>query len=94
MVKAIIYKPSKTSTQSGRKNTQKWILTYLTALPQKADSLIGWVGSGSTLNQLKLKFSSKEKAIDYATQNGLFFEIREPHQSLLKQKSYTDNFTK
>lgn len=94
MTKAIIYKPSKTSMQSGRQNTKKWILTYTMPLPQKADSLTGWVGSGSTLNQLKLKFSSKEKAVHYASQNGLSFEIREPHQSSFKQKSYAENFTK
>ncbi|MDP1723471.1 MAG: ETC complex I subunit [Alphaproteobacteria bacterium] len=92
MVKAIIYKPSKTSTQSGRQNTKNWVLTY-TPSPQKADSLMGWIGSGSTMNQLKLKFSSKENAINYAIQNGLLFEIREPHLSSFKEKSYAENFT-
>ena len=94
MTKAIIYKPAKTATQSGKLNTKSWILTYTGDLPQRADSLMGWIGYGATSDQIKLSFPSKEDAISYAQQKCLEFEVREPHLPKFKQKSYAENFTK
>jgi hypothetical protein len=56
------------------------------------DRLIGWVGSDDTTQQISLKFPTREAAIAYAERNGLTYQIDEPHQRVVKPKSYSDNF--
>ena len=65
MKKAKIYKPSKTALQSGTKKYDKWIIEYLTEKPG-INPLMGWESSTDTLTELKLEFSTKELAIEYA----------------------------
>jgi len=36
---------------------------------------MGWESSTDTLSELKLEFSTKESAIDYAKRNKIIFEI-------------------
>ena len=43
---------------------------------------------------LKLEFSSKELAIEYAKKNKIDFEVIEPNKRKITLKSYADNFTK
>ena len=56
--------------------------------------LMGWESSNDTLGEVKLKFSSKEKAIEYAKSNNIDYEIAEPQNSEFIIKSYADNFLK
>ena len=77
--------------QSGLKKTNKWILEFETKNPTK-NPLMGWESSSDTLSELKLEFSSKEKAIDYAKKRKIDFEIIEPKKRKLLKKSYADNF--
>ena len=77
--------------QSGLKKTNKWILEFETKNPTK-NPLMGWESSSDTLSELKLEFSSKEKAIDYAKKKKIDFEIIEPKKRKLLKKSYADNF--
>ena len=51
--------------QSGLKKTNKWILEFETKDPTK-NPLMGWESSSDTFGELKIEFSSKNKAIDYA----------------------------
>ena len=92
MKKAIIFKPSKTAMQSGLGNTDKWILKYITENPG-INPLMGWESSTDTLTELKLEFSTKESAIDYAKKNKIEFEIINPQERKIVKKSYSDNFT-
>jgi hypothetical protein len=55
---------------------------------------MGWESSTDTLTELKLKFSSKDKAIEYAKKNKIKFEIIESKEKQFIKKSYADNFTK
>ena len=91
--KAKIYKPSKTATQSGLKKFDKWILEFITNDPT-INPLMGWESSDDTLSELKMEFSSKEIAIDYATKNNIDYEVIEPKERKTVIKSYSDNFTK
>jgi hypothetical protein len=91
MKKAKIYIPNKNPMQSGLKKTNKWILEFETKNPTK-NPLMGWESSSDTLSELKLEFSSKEKAIDYAKKRKIDFEIIEPKKRKLLKKSYADNF--
>ena len=90
--KAKIYIPTKSAMQSGRGKLKNWILRFDTRDP-KTNVLMGWESSDDTLNEVKLKFSSKEKAIDYAEANNIDYKIIEPKQKKFVIKSYEENFT-
>ena len=93
MKKAKIYKPSKTAMQSGLKKFDKWILEYFSEKPG-INPLMGWESSKDTYSELKLEFSSKQLAIEYAKKNNINFELVEPQNRKIIKKSYADNFTK
>ena len=93
MNKAKIYKPAKTAMQSGLGKNDKWVIEYITKNPG-INPLMGWESSTDTLSELKLEFSTKESAIDYAKRNKIIFEVIEPKQRIILKKSYSDNFTK
>ena len=92
MKKAKIYKPSKTAMQSGMRNTKNWLLEFDTLNPG-INPLMGWESSTDTLTELKLEFSSKDKAIEYAKKNKIDYELIEPNTRKINKKSYSDNFT-
>ena len=56
--------------QSGNAKSNKWILEFKTKDPTK-NPLMGWESSSDTLTELKLEFSSKELAINYAKKKKL-----------------------
>ena len=64
-----IYKPSKSSMQSGQMNTKKWLAEYISDIDTKKDVLMGWNSSLDTQSQIKIFFDTKEQAINWATQN-------------------------
>jgi hypothetical protein len=91
--KAKIYIPAKTATQSGRGKQKTWILEFETKDPH-TNPLMGWESSSDTLKEVKLKFTSKDKAIDYASANNIEFSVIEPKKKTFVIKSYEENFTK
>jgi len=93
MNKAKIYIPNKNPMQSGRGKTDKWVLQFETKDPT-INPLMGWVSSSDTYTELKLEFSTKELAINYAKKNKIEFEIIEPKIRKVVKKSYADNFLK
>ena len=52
---------------------------------------MGWESSSDTYSELKLEFSTKELAINYAKKK-INFEIIEPNKRKVVKKSYADNF--
>ena len=93
MKKAKIYKPSKSAMQSGLKNSDKWIIEFITDNPG-LNPLMGWETSTDTYTELKLEFKTKDLAIDYAKRNNITFEIIENKERKISKKSYADNFIK
>ena len=79
--------------QSGLGKSVKWILEFETKDPTK-NPLMGWESSSDTLSELKLEFSSKDNAINYAKKKKINFEIIEPKKRKIMKKSYADNFLK
>lgn len=79
--------------QSGIAKNAKWVLEFKTKNPTK-NPLMGWESSSDTLTELKLKFSSKELAINYAKKNKINYELIEPKKRKTVIKSYADNFLK
>jgi hypothetical protein len=91
-MKARIYKPSKTAMQSARGNTGKWVLEYELATPRTPEALMGWSGSGDTLNQVRLKFDSQEAAMNFAEKKGLDYTLASARGRKLRPRNYGDNF--
>ncbi len=92
MRKARIYIPTKTAMQSGMAKQKKWILEYFTR-DTKVNPLMGWETSDDTLSEIKLEFETKDKAVEYAKNNKIEFELLEPNKRKFVIKSYSDNFT-
>ena len=93
MKKAKIYKPARTAMQSGKRNTKNWLLEFDT-LNTGINPLMGWETSKDTMSEVKLQFSTKDQAINYAKKNDLDFYIIEPQKRKIIKKSYSDNFLK
>ena len=93
MKKAKIYIPNKSPMQSGLGKIDKWILEFETKDPT-SNPLMGWESSSDTLTELRLEFSTKELAIDYAKKKKIDYEIIEPKKRKTIIKSYADNFLK
>ena len=77
--------------QSGLGKTSKWILIYETKDPT-INPLMGWESSSDTLTELKIEFSSKELAVNYAKKMKIDYEVVEPKKRKIVKKSYADNF--
>ena len=92
MKKAKIYIPSKTATQSGLGKEDKWILEFDTK-DTTTNPLMGWESSNDTLGEVKIEFTTKEKAIEYAKNNNIIYKVIEPNKKRFVIKSYTENFT-
>lgn len=93
MKKAKIYIPSKTATQSGLGKEDKWILEF-ESKDTSINPLMGWESSNDTMGEVKLEFSSKDKAIEYAKNNNISYKVIEPNKRKFIIKSYAENFTK
>ena len=93
MKKAKIYIPAKTAMQSGRGKLKKWVLEFETK-DTSINPLMGWESSTDTLEEVILKFSTKEKAIEYAKKNNISYKLIEPKKKEFVIKSYADNFIK
>ena len=79
--------------QSGYAKTNKWIIEFNTE-NTTINPLMGWESSTDTMSEVKLEFSSKELAINFAKKNKIDFELIEPQKRKISRKSYADNFTK
>ena len=89
---ARIYQPAKPATQSGRFKTRLWIVEPEPRSRIEADRLIGWIGSDSTDQQVLLRFPTQEAAVDFCDRHGITYTLTEPHQRVVKPKSYAENF--
>lgn len=87
---ARIFKPAKTAMQSGQGGTKEWMLQYDPS-HREIDPLMGWT-SGDTLNQVRLRFDTKEEAIAFAEKHGIQYVVEESKQRTVKPKAYSDNF--
>ena len=93
MKKAKIYIPSKTATQSGLGKEDRWILEF-DSKDTTTNPLMGWESSNDTMGEVKLEFSTKDKAIEYAKNNNISYKVIEPNKRKFIIKSYAENFTK
>jgi len=89
---ARIYRPAKTAMQSGNAATKKWVLEFAPEARREVEPLMGWTSSRDMKSQIRIEFSTKDEAIEYARRNGIAFAVREPKPRKHRAKSYADNF--
>ena len=93
-MRARIYRPAKTAMQSGTAKTHNWVLEYFPETPRDIDPLMGWTSSSDTQTQVKLRFETKEAAIEYAAEHGIDAVVTEPHERKpnVRPFGYGENF--
>ncbi len=87
-----IFQPSKTTMQSGRGNTKRWLLQFESSSARFHDPLMGWIGSSDTRQQLRMGFETREQAVAFAERYGLQYSVQEPQARQMRPKNYAENF--
>lgn len=93
-MRARIYQPAKTAMQSGTAKTHQWVLEYAPASAREVDPLMGWTSSSDTQAQVRLRFDSKQAAVEYAAANGIEAQVQEPKKRKpnIRPGGYGENF--
>ncbi len=93
-MQARIYQPARSAMSSGMGKTRAWILEFVPAERKQVDPLMGWTGSGDTQAQVRLRFSSRAAAEEYAAAHGIEARIFEPHKRRfnIRPGGYGENF--
>ena len=92
--KFMIFKPAKSSMQSGLLNTKKWCLVTKDVENTFLSSKFCWTGSSNSHKKIPLFFDNKNSAIRFAELNNYDYEIIEPKKRKVLKKSYASNFTR
>ncbi len=96
-MRAKIYSPAPNTMQSGQLRTGDWILEFYPTNKKIIDPLMGWSGSKGTKNQLRMRFKTKESAIDYAQQNQIKYDLIETkartRKPNIRKMGYAENFS-
>ena len=93
-MRARIYKPARNAMQSGSAKSKRWVLEFAPASRRAVDPLMGWTSSNDTQSQVKLRFDSKEAALEYAQENGIEAVVSEPktRKANIRAGGYGENF--
>ena len=93
-MRARIYKPAKTAMQSGTARTKGWVLEFAPESARSVDPLMGWTSSSDTQSQVRLRFDTKEAALDYAKDKGIEAVVTEPkaRKRNVRARGYGENF--
>lgn len=93
-MRARIYQPARTAMSSGQGKTKHWLLEFAASAPREVDPLMGWTSSSDTQSQVRLRFDSKEAALDYAKEHGLEVTVTEPNKRKpnVRARGYAENF--
>lgn len=91
---ARIYQPAKTAMSSGMARTKYWILDFTADEPRRIDPLMGWTSSSDTQAQVRLRFNSKEEALEYAKDHGIDAVVTQPKKRAtnIRPGGYGENF--
>ncbi|OBY26706.1 ETC complex I subunit [Leisingera sp. JC1] len=93
-MQARIYRPARNAMTSGMAKTRKWVLEFAPASAREVDPLMGWTSSTDTQAQVKLRFDSKEAAVEYAEDHGIDAVVVEPkvRKANIRAGGYGENF--
>lgn len=92
---ARIYKPSRPATQSGNAGTDHWVLEFVSETRREVDPLMGWTSNNDTQAQVRLRFPTREAAMDYARDHRIDAVVQEPHKRKpnIRKGGYAENFS-
>lgn len=93
-MRARIYQPAKTAMSSGTARTKHWVLEYVPDSPRAIDPLMGWTSSADTQQQVRMRFDSKEAALEYARDHGIDAIVLDPKKRKpnIRPRGYGENF--
>ncbi|SMX24073.1 ETC complex I subunit [Boseongicola aestuarii] len=91
---ARIFKPAKSAMSSGQAKTREWVLEYVNDTAREVDPLMGWTSSNDTQSQIRMRFATKEAALEYAKDNGIGAVVVEPkpRKPNIRAGGYGENF--
>ncbi len=90
---AKIYRPAPNAMQSGKANSQEWMLEFDGSAARSVDPLMGWISSTDTSSQLRMTFETREEAIEFAQRQGIEFQVVEARKPRRITKVYAENFS-
>jgi len=92
MKKVVIFRGTRTPTQSGNFKSKFWYLKFDKLVDYEEDTMTGWIGNAVPENTSKLKFTTLESAISYAENKNYSYRILSNSNKKIRIKSYADNF--
>ena len=75
--KFLIFKPAKSSMQSGLKNTNKWCLSNCEMNDSYISSKFCWNGSSNPEKRIKLFFKTLDEAKKFALKRNILFDYKQ-----------------
>ena len=93
-MQARIYQPARSAMTSGQANTKSWVLEFAPEEARRIDPLMGWTGSGDMRGQVRMRFATREAAVDYAERHGIPYMVEEPKKRRhnIRPRGYGGNF--
>ena len=93
-MRARIYRPARSTMQSGTAKTKQWVLEFSPAQARKVDPLMGWTSSGDMDAQVRLRFDDQNAAEAYARAHGIDYVVVPPktRRPNLRPGGYAENF--
>ena len=91
---ARIFRPTKSAMSSGQAKTREWVLEYVNDTAREVDPLMGWTSSDDTQAQIRMRFATKEAALEYAKDNGIDAVVVDPkpRKPNVRPGGYGENF--
>ena len=93
-MRARIYKPARNAMQSGTAKHRNWVLEFAPEERREVDPLMGWTSSGDMQSQVRMRFATKEAALEYAQAHGIDAQVFEPktRKPNVRAGGYGENF--
>ena len=93
-MRARIYQPARTAMSSGTAKTHTWLLEFDQETARSIDPLMGWTSSDDTQTQVRLRFETKDDALEYARGHGLDVIVQQPNKrrANIRPGGYGENF--
>ena len=92
-MKVRIYKPSRSAMQSGPGKAKQWVIEAVTTSKRQPESLMGWISSEDTLNQIMIRrFDNAQEAIAHAEREGWEYSVGVAQERKVRPRNYMDNF--
>ena len=89
---ARIFQPGRSAMTSGQGKSHGWVVEFPSESRRPVDPLMGWTGQTDMRSQVKMQFSTKEAAIEYAQRHGVAYVVEEPQPRRHRPRGYGDNF--